>query len=79
MTCRVNGEVVCDDTSGTIHWTFEDMIAHASMDERIAVGEIFGSGTIGNGSGAERGEFLKRGDVIELEVDGLGLLRNQVR
>lgn len=79
MTCRVNGEVVCDDTSGTIHWTFEDMIAHASMDERIAVGEIFGSGTVGNGSGAERGEFLKRGDVIELEVDGLGLLRNQVR
>jgi 2-keto-4-pentenoate hydratase/2-oxohepta-3-ene-1,7-dioic acid hydratase in catechol pathway len=78
MTSRVNGHVVCDDTSGTMHWKFEDMIAHASMSERIAVGEIFGSGTVGNGSGAERDQFLKRGDTIELEVEGLGALRNRV-
>ncbi len=78
MTCRVNGEVRCDDNSGTMHWTFEDMIVHASMDERIAVGEIFGSGTVGNGSGAERDQFLQRGDTIELEVEGLGVLRNRV-
>ncbi len=78
MTCRVNGEVRCEENSGSIHWRYEDMIAHASTCERLAVGEIFGTGTVGNGSGAERGEFLQRGDVIELEVDGLGVLRNRV-
>ncbi len=78
MTSRLNGDVQCDDNSGTMHWTYEDMIVHASMSEQLAVGEIFGTGTVGNGSGAERGESLKRGDVIELEVEGLGLLRNRV-
>jgi len=78
MTCRVNGEVRCEENSGSIHWRYEDMIAHASSCERVAVGEIFGTGTVGNGSGAERGEFLQRGDVIELEVTGLGTLRNRV-
>lgn len=78
MTCRINGEVRSQESSGSIHWRFEDMIAHASSCEALAVGEIFGSGTVGNGSGAERGVFLQRGDVIELEVDGLGTLRNQV-
>ncbi len=78
MTCRINGEVRCEENSGSIHWRYEDMIAHASSCERLAAGEIFGSGTVGNGSGAERGVFLQRGDIIELEVDGLGVLRNRV-
>ncbi len=78
MTCRVNGQVRCEENSGSIHWRYEDMIAHASTCERVAVGEIFGTGTVGNGSGAERGVFLQRGDVIELEVEGLGTLRNRV-
>lgn len=78
MICRVNGEVRCDDSSGTMHWKFEDLIAHASMAERIVPGEVFGSGTVGNGSGAEIGRSLKPGDVVELEVEGLGLLRNRV-
>jgi 2-keto-4-pentenoate hydratase/2-oxohepta-3-ene-1,7-dioic acid hydratase in catechol pathway len=78
MTSRLNGEVNCDDNSGTMHWKYEDMIAHASMSEQLAVGEIFGTGTVGNGSLAERGESLKRGDVIELDVEGLGILRNRV-
>lgn len=78
MTSRVNGQTLCDDSSGTMHWKYDDMIAHASMSERIAVGEIFGTGTVGNGSGAELGQFLNRGDVIELEVEGLGILRNRV-
>lgn len=78
MTSRINGEVQCEDVSGTMHWRFEDMIAHASMSERIAAGEIFGSGTVGNGSGAELGRFLESGDVIELAIDGLGVLRNRI-
>jgi 2-keto-4-pentenoate hydratase/2-oxohepta-3-ene-1,7-dioic acid hydratase in catechol pathway len=78
MVARVNGETWCEGNSGTMHWRFEDMIAHASRDEPVLPGEVFGSGTVGGGSGAELGRSLKRGDVIELEVDGLGMLRNRV-
>lgn len=78
MQARVNGETWCDDTSGSIHWKFEDLIAHASTDERLIPGEILGSGTVGWGSAAERGTALNAGDVVELEVTGLGLLRNRV-
>jgi 2-keto-4-pentenoate hydratase/2-oxohepta-3-ene-1,7-dioic acid hydratase in catechol pathway len=78
MTCRVNGEVWCDTNSSTIHWTFEQMIAHVSMDETLRPGDVLGSGTVGNGSGAERGTFLRRGDRVELEVECLGILRNTV-
>jgi 2-keto-4-pentenoate hydratase/2-oxohepta-3-ene-1,7-dioic acid hydratase in catechol pathway len=73
MVARVNGDVWCD-----IHWTFEQMIAHASRDEYLRSGEILGSGTVGGGSGAERGTLLHRGDVVELEVERLGTLRNRV-
>ncbi|MGI8406379.1 MAG: fumarylacetoacetate hydrolase family protein [Thermomicrobiales bacterium] len=78
MVSRINGQERCDDSSGSMHWKFEDMITHASLGEQLVAGEIFGTGTVGNGSGAELGEFLNRGDMIELEVEGLGLLRNRI-
>jgi 2-keto-4-pentenoate hydratase/2-oxohepta-3-ene-1,7-dioic acid hydratase in catechol pathway len=78
MVARVNGEVWCDTRASTIYWRFEDMIAHASMCEYLRPGEVFGSGTVGDGSAMERGTALQAGDVVELEVDGLGLLRNRV-
>ncbi|WP_409300000.1 fumarylacetoacetate hydrolase family protein [Peribacillus sp. SCS-155] len=78
MTARVNGETWCDDNSGSIHWKFEDLIAHASMEEYLQVGEVLGTGTIGWGSGAEREKFLHAGDRVELEVEGIGTLINRV-
>jgi 2-keto-4-pentenoate hydratase/2-oxohepta-3-ene-1,7-dioic acid hydratase in catechol pathway len=78
MTARVNGETWCETSSKTIHWTFEQMIAHVSKDEELRPGEVLGSGTVGGGSGAERGTLLRRGDVVELEVERLGTLRNRV-
>jgi 2-keto-4-pentenoate hydratase/2-oxohepta-3-ene-1,7-dioic acid hydratase in catechol pathway len=39
---------------------------------------VLGSGTVGGGSGAERGTLLRRGDVVELDVERLGTLRNRV-
>jgi 2-keto-4-pentenoate hydratase/2-oxohepta-3-ene-1,7-dioic acid hydratase in catechol pathway len=41
-------------------------------------GEFFGSGTVGNGCGLEHLRFVKSGDVVELEVEGIGILRNHV-
>lgn len=78
MTAKVNGAVWCDSNTSSIHWKFEQLIEHASRDEWVEAGEIFGTGTVGWGSAAERGTSLHRGDVVELEVDGLGVLRNRV-
>jgi 2-keto-4-pentenoate hydratase/2-oxohepta-3-ene-1,7-dioic acid hydratase in catechol pathway len=78
MTCRVNGEQWGQGSSSEMGWTFEDCIAHVSRGETVHPGEFFGSGTVGSGCGLEQMRFLKSGDVVELEVEGIGILRNRV-
>lgn len=78
MLARVNGEEWSRGNSGAMQHKFEDMIAHVSADETLYAGEFFGSGTVGGGCGLELGRFLEPGDVVELEVTGLGVLRNRV-
>lgn len=78
MTARINGEQWSDGNSGTSHWTFEQMIAHVSMEETIYPGDILGSGTVGFGCGLELDRWLQPGDVVELEIEKLGILRNRV-
>lgn len=78
MIARVNGEVWGQGNSGSMYHKFEDMIVHASNEEVLHPGEFLGSGTVGNGCGLEHDRWLKPGDVIELEVAGLGTLRNRV-
>lgn len=79
MTARVNGVAQSRGLSGSMHHKFEDILVHVSKDETIYPGEFFGSGTVGNGCGLELKRFLKDGDVVELEVSGLGVLRNRIR
>jgi 2-keto-4-pentenoate hydratase/2-oxohepta-3-ene-1,7-dioic acid hydratase in catechol pathway len=78
MVARVNGEEWSRGSSRGMQHTFADMLAHVSRDETVRAGEFFGSGTVGGGCGIECGRSLKHGDVIELEVEGLGILRNRV-
>jgi 2-keto-4-pentenoate hydratase/2-oxohepta-3-ene-1,7-dioic acid hydratase in catechol pathway len=78
MVARVNGEEWGRGNSRDMHWKFEDCIAHVSRGETLSPGEFFGSGTVGNGCGLEHMRFLKAGDVVELEVEGIGVLRNRV-
>lgn len=78
MTAKVNGELWSQGSSAGMLHSFEEMIAFVSRDETIHAGEILGSGTIGGGSGLEHGRFLRHGDVVELEVEGIGILRNRV-
>jgi 2-keto-4-pentenoate hydratase/2-oxohepta-3-ene-1,7-dioic acid hydratase in catechol pathway len=78
MVARINGEEWSRGHSGTIHWTFEDLIAHVSRSETLHPGEFFGSGTVGGGCGLELEKYLSDGDVIELEVEGIGVLRNRI-
>jgi 2-keto-4-pentenoate hydratase/2-oxohepta-3-ene-1,7-dioic acid hydratase in catechol pathway len=78
MVARVNGEEWSRGHSGTMHHRFGDIIAFVSRSETLHPGEILGSGTVGGGCGLELGRFLNPGDVIELEVDRIGVLRNRI-
>jgi len=78
MVARVNGQVWSEGRFGTIHWSFAQMIAHVSRGEMIYPGDVFGSGTVGGGCGLELDRFLKPGDVVELEIQPIGVLRNRV-
>lgn len=78
MRVRVNGEEWGSGNSRDMFWKFEDCIAHASRSETLHPGEFFGSGTVGNGCGLEHMRFLKPGDVVELEVEKIGVLKNRV-
>lgn len=78
MTARVNDEEWSHGSTSTMHYKFEDIIAYISRSETIYPGEVFGSGTVGSGCGIEHMRFLQSGDVVELEVQGIGKLRNGV-
>ena len=78
MTARVNGETWSSGTTGSMYHTFEDAVAQLSVDRSLAAGEIIGSGTVLGGCGFELDRRLSIGDVVELEVEGIGVLRNRV-
>ena len=78
MIARVNGEEWCRGNSGSAYWSFAQVISHASQCETLVPGECIGSGTVGGGCGLELGRFLQPGDVVELEVEGIGVLRNRM-
>jgi 2-keto-4-pentenoate hydratase/2-oxohepta-3-ene-1,7-dioic acid hydratase in catechol pathway len=77
MVARVNGQEWSRGHTSTMRHRFEDIIAHVSRDETLHPGEFIGSGTVGNGCGFELGRFPQPGDVVELEVEGIGRLRNR--
>ncbi len=82
MLARINGEEWSRGTTRDMHWTFEEIISYISQSETLYPGEFIGSGTCsgsqGRGCGLEMDKFLKSGDVVELEVQGIGKLRNRV-
>ena len=78
MTLRINGEVVNRGNAGTMHYSFAELITFISEGETLHPGEIICSGTVGGGCGAENGRFLNSGDIVELEIERIGSLRNRV-
>lgn len=78
MEVRINGERWGADTSASMHHSFADMIAYASMGQTLYPGEVFGSGTAAGGSGLELDRALQPGDLVELEIEGIGVLRNPI-
>lgn len=78
LTVRVNGELWGSDTTAHMHHSFAAMIVYASQDLTLRPGEVLGSGTAATGSGIELDRWLAPGDVIELEAEGVGVLRNVI-
>jgi 2-keto-4-pentenoate hydratase/2-oxohepta-3-ene-1,7-dioic acid hydratase in catechol pathway len=78
MVCRVNGEEWGRARSGEAHWKWADMLGHVSRGEDVYPGDVYGSGTPGGCCGLDLGRELEPGDLVELEIEGIGLLRNPV-
>lgn len=83
MTAIINGETICEGNYKTVHWTFPQMIKRASENGvNLMPGDILGSGTVGWGSLIENNFKVHRplepGDVVTLEIEGIGSLTNTV-
>lgn len=75
---RVDGEVWCEGaTAGAAHDVGE-MLAHASAGERLGAGDIVSTGTMPGCCGLELDRWIKPGQLVELEIDGIGTLANRV-
>jgi fumarylacetoacetate (FAA) hydrolase len=90
MKCRVNDVEVSQGNLGDMDWTFAEIIERASYGVDLYPGDVIGSGTVGTGCFLELNgtgklndpnyaeQWLKAGDVIEMEIDGLGKLSNTI-
>jgi len=83
MVARVNGEERSRGNFKDIYWSFGQIIARASESVMLYPGDVIGSGTVGTGCLLEltqaQGPWLQPGDVIELEIEGIGILRNTIQ
>ncbi len=82
MTACVNGREISRGNARDMHWTFAELIAHASQNTRLLPGDLIGSGTVGTGCLTEfpAGTYpwLQVGDEVTLEIERLGRLSSRV-
>ncbi|HTQ29301.1 MAG TPA: fumarylacetoacetate hydrolase family protein [Puia sp.] len=90
MRCRVNGVQVSEGNLGEMDWTFAEIIERASYGVDLYPGDVIGSGTVGtgcflelNGTGKLQNpdyveQWLQEGDLVEMEIEGLGILSNSI-
>jgi fumarylacetoacetate (FAA) hydrolase len=80
MVARVNGEERSRGNSRDMHHSWQAIVAQAGRNTRLLPGDVLGSGTVGSGCILEHGDdrWLQPGDVVELEIEGIGILRNTV-
>jgi fumarylacetoacetate (FAA) hydrolase len=80
MIARVNGEERSRGNLRDMYHHWDALLAQAARNTTLRPGDIIGSGTVGSGCILEHGDgrWLQRGDVVELEIEGVGVLRNAV-
>lgn len=77
LRTRVNGVIKQDSNTAQMIYSTAQLISHVSRLCGVVPGDVIATGTPA-GVGLPRGEFLKPGDVVEIEIEGLGTLRNPV-
>ncbi|MFT3749103.1 MAG: fumarylacetoacetate hydrolase family protein [Agriterribacter sp.] len=90
MRCAVNGKQLSLGNLSDMDWTFAEIIARASYGVTLYPGDIIGSGTVGSGCLLELNgtakladpdyeeRWLEPGDLIKMEIEGLGILSNRI-
>jgi fumarylacetoacetate (FAA) hydrolase len=80
MLARVNGEERSRGELGAMYHKWDALLERAARNTTLRPGDVIGSGTVGNGCILEHGDgrWLQRGDVVELEIEGIGVLRNTI-
>ena len=85
MVARVNGEERSRGNLRDLYFTWDEIRRQAARNTHLRAGDVLGSGTVGTGCLLELssspdwdGRWLQPGDVVELEVEGIGVLRNRV-
>ena len=90
MKCTINGKQVSEGNLGDMDWTFAEIIERASYGVDLYPGDVIGSGTVGTGCFLElngtgklndpnyQEQWLKQGDEVVLEIEGLGKLHNTI-
>jgi fumarylacetoacetate (FAA) hydrolase len=80
MVARVNGEERSRGNMGDMHHPWRKIVEHAARNTRLRAGDVLGSGTVGTGCILEHGDgrWLQPGDEVELEIEGIGVLRNRI-
>lgn len=91
MKCWVNGIEVSSGNVGDMDWTFAEIIERCAYGVDILPGDVIGSGTVGTGCFLElngtgllndknfKPQWLEPNDVVEMEITGLGRLRNTIK
>jgi fumarylacetoacetate (FAA) hydrolase len=91
MKCMVNGKQVSSGNLGDMDWTFAEIIERCAYGVDLLPGDVIGSGTVGTGCFLElngtgllndpnyKTQWLLPGDVVEMEIEGLGKLKNTIR
>lgn len=87
MRAWVNGQLYSDGRLEDIHFSFADLLVHASRDSLVRAGDVIGSGTVGGGCllelratvGEDERPWLAAGDEVVFEVEGIGRLVNRIR
>jgi len=80
MVARVNEEERSRGNLRDMHHSWEAIVQQAVRNTHLVAGDVLGSGTVGGGCILELGDgrWLRPGDVVELEVEGIGVLRNVI-
>jgi 2-keto-4-pentenoate hydratase/2-oxohepta-3-ene-1,7-dioic acid hydratase in catechol pathway len=77
MVARVDGEEWSRGLTNSLHYSVAEIICHISRDETLHAGDVIGVGTVGGGCGLELGRYPQMGQEVELDIAGLGVLRNR--